>query len=344
MQHSRIIRRLPAVLVLAAGLLGLSSPHAFAANNGEANGDAVARADLISRIENVPANAQFTIRDNTGATMDVLKVIQVGPRDYLAVYHSLQNGVFQVRLDRSTDLRTWTYVGTLDNDAAEPYLAKVPGGSFVLAEEKDEPPPTSFVHIRFLQYANLGALLNGTPDKTFDAPRTLSGCFEGTPDIEDADASSLTVGFHYAENCDTTPFDQEAEGTLTNFDSWTTTPLTAENQAMNAAGFIGKHGDRDFIVWDGHPFRLLEAQNSTDATSFSNWRLLLYDLTNGKAYPVVPKAPLGSTYSLANPTLTLVTGPTGKQLLVVGLYNFTGTAEVGAGPMLYAVPATGAIG
>lgn len=334
MRTSHILRRLPVITVMATGLLGLAIPHALATP-----GDALARTDLLNRIENVPANAIYSLHDSAGASMDTVKVIQGGPRDYLAVYHSFLNGEFDVRLARSTDLRTWTYQVTLDTQAAQPYLAKLPDGSFALAEEKDEPPPTSFVHIRFRHYRNETALLNGTPDRTFDTSRTLSQCFEGTPDIESAGISTLIVGFHHAENCDTIPVDREAQGTLTNFDSWTTSPQPSEDQALDQAGFPGKHGDRDLVAWRGHRFRLLEAQNDTNFNSFSNWRLALYDLTNGKAYPAPVKTAGGST-TFGNPTLTPVTGPSGRPLLVVTVFIFgEGAAPGEAAELLYTVPA-----
>lgn len=335
MRPSCVLRRLPAVLALATGLVGLSVPQAFAGTSG----DAAARADLLSRIENVPANALYGLHDSAGASMDTVKVVQAGSRDYLAVYHSFLNGEFDVRLARSTDLRTFTYEVTLDTQAAQPYLARLPDGSFALAEEKDEPPPTGFVHIRFRHYASENALLNGTPDKTFDTSRTQSQCFEGTPDIETAGISALVVGFHYAQDCDTIPVDQQAQGTLTNFASWTTSRQVSEDQAIDQAGFPGKHGDRDAISWRGHGFRLLEAQNDTNYNSFANWRLVLYDLGDGKAYPAPIKTAGGST-AFGNPTLTEVTGPSGRKLLVVTVFIFgEGAAPGEAAELLYTVPA-----
>lgn len=319
-------------MVLATGLVGLSIPQALATP-----GDAAARTDLLSHIENVPANAIYGLKDSTGASMDTVKVIQGAPGDYLAVYHTFLNGEFDVRLARSTDLRTFTYEVTLDTLAAQPYIAKIPDGAYALAEEKDE--PSGLVHIRFRHYPNEKALLNGTSDKTFDTSRTQSQCFEGTPDIESAGISSLTVGFHYAQHCDTIPVDQQARGTLTNFDSWTTARQVSEDQAINAAGFPGKHGDRDAIAWWGHGFRLLEAQNDTNYNSFANWRLVLYDFSNGKAYPAPIKTAGGST-AFGNPTLTRLTGPSGSKLLVVTVFIFgEGAAPGEAAELLYTVPA-----
>lgn len=333
-------RAVPAILVLAVGLVGLPSSHALAVSNPRtATSHAGARNALLSRIYNVPQDALYGLKDSTGSSMDTVKVIQRRPRDYLAVYHSYLGGVFYVRLARSADLRNFTYQATLDSSSAQPYLAVLPDRSFVLAEEKQEGGPANYVHIRFRHYANEKALLAGVPDKTFDTSRSLSQCFEGTPDIESAGVKSLTVGFHYARDCQAVPVDRQAQGILTNFSSWTTSPQLKEDQVISDAGFPGKHGDRDLITWRGRKFRLLEAQNDTDYNSFSNWRLALYDLGNGRAYPAPVKTAGGST-SMGNPSLTLLTGPSGNKLLLITVYIFgEGAAPGEAAELLYTVPA-----
>lgn len=318
----RVAVALLAVLVAAAGVR-----VAHAASDG-------ARNDLLAHLKAVPANAIYGLADSTGTGMDTVKVIQAGPGDYLAVSHHLVGSQFSVRLATSTDLRTFTFRATLDQNASQPYIAALSDGSLVVADEKGDATGS---HVRFLHYASESALLAGAADRTFDTSRTLSTCNEGTPDIESATPSRLVVGFHFFSSCHV---DREAQGILTSFSSWSSVAAqTAEDTAIVNAGFPGKHGGRDAVYWEGYPFRIVEAQDDTNLSGFANWRLVLFDETTGTAFPAPVATAHGST-AFANPKLTLLDDPAGNRVLLVTTFIFSeGAASGEAGELLYTVPA-----
>ena len=74
---------------------------------------------LRSVIENVTqATAyRYFARDNEGTSLDGLKVLRNPKGGYLGVYHSLQQGVFTVKLAHSANLLTWVRVANLDINA-----------------------------------------------------------------------------------------------------------------------------------------------------------------------------------------------------------------------------------
>jgi len=322
-----------------------------------------ARNDLINRIVNVPANAEYGIKaagDPANATMDTMKVIQISPGSYLAVYHNASNGdAPEVKLAKSSDLRTWTYVTTLDVAASsQPWLAKEPNGTYILAYEKD----VGESHLEFLLYANLQALMAGNEENSFAATRTLSNCDlglagnEGTPDIHgiNADGTVINVGFHYNSDCN--GLDREAFGTLSNFTAgstnttWSATADTVRDNALTAAGYPGKHGGRADIWWRGYRFSLQEAQNNATGindqcdypctTGYASFRAVMYDYQT-HAVQVVPFQTAGHTPCYGNPFVTRLQDPSGASVFAVSVFLF-GECVQGSdvkNELFYTVPA-----
>jgi hypothetical protein len=331
MATNQLTRRIMASLVAVLSVALITVVNGMVARAATSDG---ARADLLAHIKNVPASAIYGLADSTGTGMDTVKVVQAGPRDYLAVSHHLVGSQFSVRLATSTDLRTFTFRATLDGNASQPYIAAISDGSFVVADEKGDATGS---HVRFLHYPSESALLSASADRTFDTSRTLSSCNEGTPDIESATPARLVVGFHYYSSCNV---DREAQGTLVNFSSWqNVSAMSDEDTAIVNAGFPGKHGGRDLVYWEGSTFRLLEGQNDANLSGYANWRLVLFDPSTGAAYPAPVTTAHGST-AFANPKLTLLNDPSGNRVLLVTTFIFSeGAAGGEAGELLYAVPA-----
>jgi hypothetical protein len=77
----------------------------------------------------------------------------------------------------------------------------------VLAWEQEQPGGGNN-HLAFRYFASRTALLAGQVARSFDAPRQLSACPEGTPNIygitlsPDIDHSTIDIGGHYWWNCD----------------------------------------------------------------------------------------------------------------------------------------------
>src|SRR5687767_11021725 len=90
--------------------------------------------EAIADVPNATA-ARFGARDDQGASLDGLKVLQVGAR-YVGVYHAPAGKSFAQYVATSTDLMTWRRRATLDTDASQAAITALPNGGFVVAYEK----------------------------------------------------------------------------------------------------------------------------------------------------------------------------------------------------------------
>ena len=286
---------------------------------------------LAGVIENVRAATayRYTTRDDLGNSLDTLKVIPAGAGVYLGVYHHLAGGVFTTMLATSSDLLTWKHVVDLEPHASQPTIARLGDGSYVVAFEKDAGCTGTGPGgncLGFEHYAGLAQLLAGSPDQTFQAPRTLSKCAEGTPNIYSANGVTLDIGFHYFRNCDV---DRQARGTLTGFASWSARTEPVLNGPLEALGPGGNIGDRDNLSFGGSLFNLHEVQFTKG--DFGSWRTYLFDWSVLRASALSIRTHRGST-AFANPTATLLTAPSGRQALLVTLFipvQGAGTNEAG---------------
>ena len=298
------------------------------------------QARLESILQDVPSatSYRYGARDNLGTSLDTLKVIDNPQGGYLGVYHTISNGVYQVKLATSTDLLNWTFRTNLANHASQPAIAKMTDGGYVVVYEQDlgctgTGPGGNC--LRFLHYANIGTLLTHTADRSFRVPRTLSRCAEGTPNIYFANLnptigqSTIRVGFHYFRNCNV---DRQAAGTLTNFKSWSAWVTDGPNAAIEAAGAAGNIGDRDSMFFDGVQYRLSEGQLVNGDQG--SWRPFLFSWTNGVKRLDVHTH--GGSTSFANPTFTQVKTPSGAPAVVVTMFlPMTGSAPGEAGELIY---------
>jgi hypothetical protein len=291
------------------------------------------RAELRGYIENVTqANVRrYAATDSAGRTMDTAKIIADPAGGYMAVYHTMISSVFHVSLATSSDLINWTFRRDLGSHASQPHMTTLSNGGFLVAWEQD---PNN--HLAFKYYSNRTNLLNGTVARSFDAPRLLSSCAEGTPNIysvtlnPDIDHSTIDLGQHYYWNCDR---DRQARGTLTNFNSWTTSAQPNYDNAILHWGVGGNIGDRDALWFKGYQFATIEGQFAKG--DFGTWRTFLYDYQTGNADTTSIQTNGGST-AFANPSITNMKAPNGSPAIVVSLFiPSEGAAPGESGQLIY---------
>jgi hypothetical protein len=301
---------------------------------------AIAMKRLAELLGDVRATIAFRYdaHDSVGNRMDTAKVIPSPAGDYLAVYHDHET----CHLATSTDLMTWTHQAVIDEPATQPTIASTGDGGLLTAVEFNDGRGGQ---IRLRYWPTLDALVAGRPAREFLAPRTLSACNEGTPNIRrvsldtDLDSSRVELGFHYHRDC---RVDRQALGTLTGFRTWTAArnpELDAAVERAAAAGgeqVRGNIGDRDHLRYLGRDYDLIEAQGRRG--DFATWRVYLHDRAAGTAERLEVTTHRGST-AFANPTATRLRDPTGRDALMVTLFlPMEGAAPGEAGSLLYVVP------
>ena len=274
---------------------------------------ATARFEALAGDVGRADGAVFDARDDTGRTMDTAEIAPVPAAyggGYLAVYHTtLADGRFHTAVATSTDLRVWTRRHDFGAGTSQPSLHPDGTGGWVLAYEKD---PAN--HIALRHYPDLAALLAGRSDRAFDAPRTLSDCAEGTPDLTAVRGDTVELTGHYRADCAT---DRQLHATLRDFTHWQARPDHRLDQALLAWGTGGNIGDRSRIELMGRPLVLIEGQRLRN--DFGSWSTYAYDPASGRADRVGLRTPGGSR-AFANPSAALITDPDGRPALLVSVF------------------------
>ncbi|KAK7018208.1 hypothetical protein R3P38DRAFT_2981755 [Favolaschia claudopus] len=291
---------------------------------------------LLSLISNVNSatSASYSLHDSLGQTMDTTKILQAPEGDYLAVYHSLlsTDNKFHASIATSNDLKSFVFSAGFGAGTSQPTVALAGDGGYVVAWEQE---PNNHIAVRY--YPDRAHLLAGTATKSFDAPMTLSTCAEGTPSIysiqlnPDIEHSVIDIGGHYFRDCQV---DRQQRGKLVNFSSWTTAPRPEVDAAVEVFGVQGNIGDRDALeLDDGSLVQLNEGQFTFG--DFGSWRVYLYDFGSGNAERVNIQTRGGST-AFANPSVTRIISPSGRDAIVVGAFlPSEGAAPGEAGQLLY---------
>ena len=127
-------------------------------------------AEIFGNVDTLSSNqCRYDAKDNQSCGLDTIKIIENPEGGYLGIYHSNVGGVLRVRLANSADLLNWTFIKTLEQNAAQPTISKALNDAYIVAFEKWN---SSGAHLRFHYYSNLSTLLNvySSPDATFDAP------------------------------------------------------------------------------------------------------------------------------------------------------------------------------
>jgi len=273
--------------------------------------NAEARAELRYYIERVKRSdsRQYRTTDDLGHTMDGLKIIaNPAASGFIGVYQTYRAGTFDAHLATSTDLLHWTWQAVLDRSAAQPTI-KAAGAGFVVVTETDGDN-----HLRFYYYDSWHSLLHATPSRTYDSPRTLSPCAEGTPSIYAGDNVRVDVGFHYWSNCDV---GRQARG-VTDWISWSAATDPTLDNAIVAHGMAGV-GDRDGpLTFRAYQFAVIEGEGVRN--QWDSWRVFLYDYQTHTADQLNIQTDAGSI-SFGNPTIEQVQIGQ-RQALVMTLFVF----------------------
>jgi hypothetical protein len=293
------------------------------------------RAELANLIENVTSanGIVYNAKDDHGHSMDCAKII-ANPSingEFIAVYHSWFNGVSKVNLATSTNLLNWKWIrelaGSGNGPASQPTIAATANNAFVLVWEQENGNGGTN-HLKFVYFDNWTKLKNGSVTKSYDAPRTLSNCAEGTPNIYFASASKVEVGYHYFQNCFV---DRQARGT-TNWTSWSGSSQGLVDNALLYWGAVGNIGDRDCLIYNNFKFGLFEGQTSMN--DFGSFRSYLYDYQTGNADKLNIITNQGSQ-SFGNSTFNIVNF-NNRRTLIVTHFIFSENSGAGeAGELIY---------
>lgn len=292
---------------------------------------------LLGILENVThaETRTYATTDHTGRPMHTAKIIQDGPHDYLAIYHThLNDNRFHTAIATSTDLTTWTRTHDYGPGTSQPTIAHTPDGGYLTAWEKD---PHNHIALRY--YPTRHALLTGQHTRAYDAPRTLSRCAEGTPNIytarlgPDIDHSAIDLGAHYWWKCDR---DRQMRALLINFTSWHPAPQPTYDNALLHHAVHGNIGSRDTLTLDDTRLDVIEAQHTKN--DFGSWRIYVYDHHTHQAHPAAIRTDHAST-AFANPKITTLTNPRGQRALLVSLFlPAEGAAPAEGGQLIYHTP------
>jgi hypothetical protein len=311
---------------------------------------------LEAVVEDVGAadGSVFELTDSRGASMVALKVIENatpnagGDNRYIGVYQSSADGRLTVDVATSEDLVNWTWRAVLAGEATQPYIAGVTGepGGYVVAVESRAGcasffpggPISPTACLRILYYTDLAALLGGLPARDEQFATKLSACSEGTPSLGSAsfvngnlDAPLIYYRAHYSQSC---AVDRQAQGAIINWsdNGRTIASATSIDSALTLAGAVGSHRDRD--RYKGTRYFLFDG-NLEPGAAPSSARVFEYDNDLRSARKLDIVTPGGST-AFADPTLTTLTDPKGKEATLVTLYLPPEAAAPGeAGELLY---------
>lgn len=336
----------------------------------------LAREGLASIVEQVDRTTAYRYRakDDRGALLDGLKVLQVDGTN-LGIYHApAKDGRFNVYVATSDDLIAWTRRATIDAGASQPTIALLPSGGIVVAYEKVSlielgplsaitdtlesivgpilDRPSDRIRIRFRFYRTVDALLHGQFAREFTAPRRLSPTAEGTPSITKVkqtrrllSRSRIEVGMHYFADLDgngTSDADRQATAVLSGFSRWQARPAPQLDDALMHAPFL--HPDYAQAprgnIGDRDQIvfdgvRLDLQEAQYVPGDYSSWRPFLIDPRGGVPRPL-QIVTHGGSKSFGNPTATALEAPSGRDAVLVTVYVFSeGSAPGENGPLIY---------
>jgi len=336
-REDSLMRRMKPVWILPVGLSVIAvtitvEPRSYAV-----------KKSISGLLDNVTGakGFRFDAKDNFGVGLDTIKIIENPTGGYLAVYHHLLSGEFQVRLATSTNLLNWVYKRTLATNASQPTIAchAASGGFYLVYEQWMSPGSTGACYLKINYYPNVNDLLDSAPTVTFVMPHSAfnPSNLEGTPNVYSIspDVNTLEIGFHYYNS--TISKDRTARGTLSGFFGgspvWTSHIETAYNTQLIGKGVNGNLGDRDYGLLDGKEINIQEGQ--LVQFDFGSWRSYLYYYETADFQLLDVKTPKGST-AFGNPTFTVLTLPGGEMGIVVTYFIFSeGAAPGEAGQLIF---------
>ena len=267
---------------------------------------------------------------SSGVSADVLKIIQTTNTEYpyIGLFHNyIGNGLFEVNLAHSPDLKTWTTLSQIETAAGMPDTVIMPDNSVIYAHERNPSGNRPYIEVRY--YQTLSGFLSNpkSPTKSINLPFTADASADGTPQFArigyngNISNSVIEISYHYFEG---SIKDQQGFGTLTNFNSWSGSPDAQLNTAMANLGY-NHVGDREWFKIDSNVYELFEARPSI-SSGWDSWRIFLLDKNTNQITPLSPNIS-GGAYSLGNPSGSFIKLPDGKSALVFGYFLFSEGAQ-----------------
>lgn len=199
-------------------------------------------------------------------------------------------------------------------------------GSYILAYEKDNHEGSNqgcWISLRY--YKDINELKQAKHSDEYHVTKSLveveGGC-EGTPSFEyvnvidgDLTKSIIVLRFHFYKDAKQ---DQQAIGTLIDWNQWTAKPMSKVNDSFHALGYHGNTGSRDKFSWKGKHYYLVESQTSFE--KWESWRVFLCDNDGHPLTALQMNTPLNST-AFANPNISMVEdGKTNEKILIVSCF------------------------
>ncbi len=262
--------------------------------------------------------AKFSLSEDQGRDMDVMDIAQESDNQFVGVYHNgLGGDKFCLRLATATSINqaVWHYQTDIDCDyGSQGSIKRLPDGKYLVAYEKNESSKRPY--IRFVMYDSYAQLIANQSSRSYSIPWNSKANAEGTPNFRwirydgNPDTMTVEIGFHY--NPKSTGKDINAIGFLRGFKAWDWYDNSNLN-ALLAPYTAGNIGGRAFIVYQGKPYTLVEAQGAKH--DFSTWKLFLYDEQANSIAPIAVTTPSGSA-AFGNPKLSYV--KSGGNLMIAG--------------------------
>jgi hypothetical protein len=328
--------------------------------------DDLGMAEIAAILNETAPNRPFLVAyqltttnaNDTKAGAAPLKVVPTddAAHPYLGIFHNQINITqFATYLAYSSNLSAWHTLGQIHSPASQPDMRILPDDS-VLYEEEYNPFGRPYVRIQY--YANAGStglqklIANPAvaPTMAMTMPETLLAKADGTPEFGRISysgsiaSSTAEINHHYYHLGQR---DLDAVGTLTNFQSWSSSADTVVNDLVTNAGGNGKIGDREIFKVGSQVYEVVEAQvQPASANDYGSWRLFLINRTTSAIRQLSP-ALAGGAQSLGNPTVSFVTlppptpGVAGAPALVFTCFVFganNGTTSPGGHIFVYPLP------
>jgi Ca2+-binding RTX toxin-like protein len=292
--------------------------------------DGLLTANLESKLTKVrtPASSKSWLKDSAGKSMDGLEVQQESDGRYVGVYHAMEgDDKFALYIATSSNLLGgWTQQKKLNGTyMSQGALRRLYDGRYLLAfEANDSSPHHPNIEVRL--YDNLNTLLEDRPMRTFDTPWIPDTKAQGTPNFRwiqydgNPDTMEIELGLHFFRG----DRDYNAIGTVTGFNQWNFHENTNLNQLLDVYT-NGNMGDRTFMIYQGKPYTVVEAQ--TTPFDFLSFRLYLYDELANTLTPLSIPTP-GENQGVGNVSVSAINDASGNMKLFMSMYVFGAGSNV----------------
>lgn len=212
----------------------------------------------------------YAVQDSGGSGVVGLKALDHPAGGYVGVWMVYPgSGVnFDIYVGTSSNLFTWTRGVRLVEDGDIPYLGKRADGSYILGYASELAPS----RIGLKRYADIDALIAGTPTDEVTLPRTLAlaGHEEGTPNFYDIE-DPMSIGFHWNNGTR----DHNGLGALTGwsgstYGDWTTVVAPWDSPVLALDSFVTVAA-RELISYRGEDLSFVGSQIASGQFFLNYW-------------------------------------------------------------------------